>query len=144
MARIDKEILIKAPPQKIFSYLTQPSNLLQIWPSLFELKNVQPLPNGGYSGEWVYKMAGVRFEGTAEHIDIVPNQYFTIKTKGAIDSTITCTVRAMGELTRLTLTIDYRVPIPLLAWLTGAIIVKMNDRGADAVLENLRTIMEEG
>lgn len=143
MATIDKAIIIKAPPEKIFSYITKPSNLLQIWPGLFEIKNEKLMPNGGYSGQWVCKMIGMRLEGTGEYIEIEPDQYFVIKTKGAIDSTITCTVRAMGNKTRLTLTIDYSVPGPLLAWLTGTVIVKLNERGAETVLANLRTIMEE-
>jgi hypothetical protein len=29
--------------------MAEPSNLPEIWPSLGEVRNVQPLPNGGYS-----------------------------------------------------------------------------------------------
>jgi carbon monoxide dehydrogenase subunit G len=143
MATIDKAIIIKAPPEKFFDYLTKPSNLLQIWPGLIEIQDEQLLPNGGYKGKWISKMAGMRFKGSGEYAEIVKNQYFVIKAKGAINGTIVCTVRAMGNKTRLTLTIDYSVPVPLLAWLTGAVIVKMNERGAETVLANLRTIMEE-
>ena len=143
MATIYKEITINAPPQKIFSYLTKPSNLPQIWPSVVEIKNEQLLPNGGYSAEWVYKMAGRHLEGTGEYIDIAPNQYFTIKTKGAVNSTITCTFRSMDSQTRVTLTIDYRVPSALLGWLAGRIIVKMNEQEAQLILANLRAILEE-
>jgi len=143
MATIDKEIIINAPPQKIFSYLSKPSNLPQIWPSVVEIKNEQLLPNGGYRAEWVYKMAGMHLEGTGEYIDIAENRYFTIKTKGAIDSTITCTVRSMDSQTRVTLTIDYRVPSPLLGWLARRIIVKMNEQEAELILANLRAILEE-
>ena len=60
MARIYKEITINAPPQKIFSYLTKPSNLPQIWPNVVEIKNEQLLPSGGYIAEWVYKMCVFR------------------------------------------------------------------------------------
>ena len=143
MARIYKEITINAPPQKIFSYLTKPSNLPQIWPNVVEIKNEQLLPSGGYIAEWVYKMAGRHLEGTGEYIDIAQNRYFTIKTKGDVDSTITCTFRSIDSQTRVTLTIDYRVPSALLGWLTGRIIVKMNKQEAHLILANLRAILEE-
>ncbi len=143
MATIDKEITINAPPQKIFSYLSKPSNLPQIWPSVVEIKNEQLLPNGGYSAQWVYKMAGVHLEGTGEYIDVALNRYFAIKTQGAVNSSITMTFRSIDSQTRVTLTIDYRVPLPLLAWLSGNIIVKMNEQEAELILANLRTIMEE-
>ena len=80
MAIINKEITINAPLKKIFSYLSNPSNLLQIWPSLMQVKNEQLLPNSGYSFEWVYKMSGVYLEGTGECTDIVPNQWLATKT----------------------------------------------------------------
>ncbi len=142
MAIINKEITINAPLKKIFSYLSNPSNLLQIWPSVVGIKNKQLLPNGGYSADWVYEMAGMHLEGTGEYAEYFLNQWFSIKTKGDLESTITCTVRYIDNQTRVTLTIDYKVPSALLAWLTGKIIVKMNELEADLILANLRVIME--
>ncbi|MDH4273153.1 MAG: hypothetical protein OEW18_14360 [Candidatus Aminicenantes bacterium] len=94
------------------------------------------------------KMAGLHLEGTGEYIDLAPNQYFTIKTKGAVDSIITCTVRPIDSRTRdsptrVTLTIDYKVPSALLSWLAGKTIVKMNEREAELILANLQAILEE-
>jgi uncharacterized membrane protein len=143
MATIDKEVIINAPLDKIFSYVSKPSNLPQIWPSLVEIKNEQLLPNGGYSAAWLYKMAGMYLEGTGEYTDIVPNKWFTVKTKGAVDSTITWTFRSKDSQTRVTLTIEYRVPLPLLGWLAEIVIVKMNEQEADLILANLRTRLEE-
>ena len=144
MATINKEIIINAPLKKIFNYMSKPSNLLQIWPSLMVIKNEQLLTNGGYSAEWVYKMAGMHLEGTGEYTDIVPNHWFTIKTKGALEATITCTFRYIDSQTRVTLTIDYRVPPALLSWLTGRIVVKINEQEAELILANLQAILEEG
>lgn len=143
MARIDKEIIINAPLEKIFNYLSKPSNLPQIWASLIEIKNEQLLPNGGYSAQWAYKMGGVYLEGTGEYTDLVRNQWFTIKTKGAVDSTISCTFRYIDSQTRVTLTIDYEVPSQVLGWLTRKTIVKMNKQEAELILANLRARLEE-
>ena len=138
MARLEKEVTIEAPLENIFSYISDPSNLPEFWPSLMEIKNIQSLPNGGYSGRWVYKMAGMRFEGTAEYIKMVPNQFFVIETNGGIVSMMAWTVRSRDNLTRVTLTIEYKVPIPLLGKLAEAIIVKMNDQEGDLIMANLR------
>ncbi|MFC1941352.1 SRPBCC family protein [Chloroflexota bacterium] len=138
MARIDKEVTVNAPIEKIFNYISEPSNLPEFWPSLMEIKNVQSLPNGGYSAQWVYKMAGMRFKGAGEYTKIVPNQYFVIEVKGGIRSTITWTFRSRRDITRVTLTIEYKVPIPLLGKLAEAIIVKMNDQEGDLIMANLQ------
>ena len=58
MPKIEKTIFIAAPPEKVFSFMVDPGNLIEIWPSLLELRNVQPLPTGGYCFDWTYKMDG--------------------------------------------------------------------------------------
>ncbi|MFC1958492.1 SRPBCC family protein [Chloroflexota bacterium] len=138
MARVDKEVTIEAPLEDIFGYISDLSNLPEIWPSLIEIKDVQSLPSGGYSARWVYKMVGMRFEGTAEYTEIVPNQWLVIETQGGISSTITWTFRSRENITRVTLTIEYKVPIPLLGKLAEAIIVKMNDQEGDLITANLQ------
>ena len=143
MATTDKEIMIKAPVEKIFNFVLKPSNLLQIWPSLIDIQNERLLPNGGYSAKWMYKMCGRHFQGSSEVADIHPNCWFISNTHGALESTITWTFRSKENQTRVTLTIDYRVPSTLIGRLTEIIVVKMNDKEADLVLDNLRTKLEE-
>ena len=139
MAKVDKEVWIEAPLEKIFDYVSYPSNMPEFWPSLMEIKDVQPLPNGGYSAQWVYKMLGMRFEGKAEYTRIAPNEFFVIETKGGIKSTIIWTFRSWEDKTRVTFTVEYKVPIPLLGKLAEAIITKMNDSEADLIMANLQT-----
>ena len=139
MAKVHKEVWIEAPLEKIFDYVSYPSNLPEIWPSLMEIKDVHSLPNGGYGARWVYKMLGLRFEGKAEYTRITQNEFFVIETKGGIKSTIVWTFRSWEGKTRLTFTVDYKVPIPLLGKLAEAIIVKMNDHEGDLIMANLQT-----
>ncbi len=42
MATAKKSITVDAPVEKIFEYLNQPINLLEIWPSMVEAKDIQP------------------------------------------------------------------------------------------------------
>ena len=142
MAKVEKTITINAPIEKVFGYVEEPTNLPEIWPSLVEAKDVQRLPNGGTSFRWVYKMAGVRFEGTSEDTDYVANQRVVSKTKGGIESTVTWTFQPEAGGTKVTYEAEYTVPIPLLGKLAEAFIVKQNEREAELILANLKARME--
>ena len=142
MAKVEKTITINAPVEKVFDYIDQPTNLPEIWPSLMEIKDVQTLPNGGHTDRWVYKMAGMRFEGTTEGIEHVTNQRIVSKTKGGVESTQTWVFQPEAGGTKVTFEVEYNIPIPVLGKLAEAIVVKMNDREGDSILANLKTRME--
>ncbi len=145
MIRIDKEAVINAPLQKVFDYAKDPSNWLEIWPSLLRLEEKKELAGGGYSAKHEYKMAGMRFKGTGEFTEYIPNRWFVVRTYGNTQSTITCTFRKVEdstrEKTRVTVTIEYVIPIPLLGKLAEFVVMKMNDQEADLVLANLQARM---
>ena len=143
MTTINKDIIIQAPPEKIFNFVIKPSNLPLIWPSLIEIKNEQLLPNGRYSAKWLYKMGGVHFQGASEVIDVIPNCWFTSKTWGAIDSTISWTFRAKDNLTRVTVTTDYHVSLRGLNRLADKVIEKINEQEANLILTNLQAKLEK-
>ena len=143
MVKIEKTITINAPVEKVFGYLDEPMNQLEIWPSLVEVKDVQRLPSGiGSSFRWVYKMAGMRFEGTSEITEYIPNQRMVTKTKGGIESTHITTFQPEAGGTKVTTEVEYTVPIPLLGKLVEAFIVKQNEHEAELFLANLKARME--
>lgn len=143
MVKIQKTITIYAPVEKVFSYLEDPINLLEIWPSLMEIKDVQRLPNGvGSNWHWVYKMAGMRFEGNCEVAEYIPNRRIVMKTKGGIESTQTATLQPDSGGTKVIDEVEYTVPIPLLGKLIETFIVKQNEHEAELFLANLKVRME--
>ena len=142
MRKAVKSITIKSPVEKIFDYISEPTNLPEIWPSLMEIKDVQRLPDGNINNRWVYKMAGVRLEGTSEGVESVANQRIVSKTKGGVESTQTWMFQPEGDETKVTLEIEYTIPIPLLGKLAEAIIVKMNEHEGEVILANLKSRME--
>ena len=143
MAKVQKTVTINAPVEKIFNYISDPTNLPEFWPSLMEVSDVKLLPSGGHSNRWVYKMAGMRFEGISEDAECIPNQRLVSKTKGGVKSTQTWTLQPEAGGTKLTFTVEYTVPIPVLGKLAEAIIVKMNDHEGDLVVANLKARMED-
>jgi uncharacterized membrane protein len=142
MARVEKSIMINAPVEKVFSYVEGPTNLPEIWPSMVEARDVEELEGGGYKFGWVYKMAGMRFEGTSETIEYVANQRTVTDNKGGIESKITWRYEPKDSGTKVTFDAEYTVPIPLLGKLAEAIIVKQNEREAETLLANLKDQME--
>ncbi|MFC1953377.1 SRPBCC family protein [Chloroflexota bacterium] len=138
MAIIGEAITIPIPAEKIFDYIGTPTNLPEFWPSLIEVKNVQSLPGGRYKAQYAYKMAGIQFRGIGEYTEVVPNKSLVIVTKGGISSVMTWTFRTRVNITRVNLTIDYKVPIPLLGKLAEAVVVKMNEQEIVLMLSNLR------
>lgn len=142
MATVEQSVTVHAPVEKVFSFAAAPTHLPEFWPSMVEVKDVEPLPNGGHRFRWVYKMAGMRFEGTSEDVEYVPNQQVIQRSRGGIESTVTWTFLSEAGGTRVTFLANYTVPVPLLGRLAEAVIVKVNEHEAEALLANLKSRME--
>jgi uncharacterized protein YndB with AHSA1/START domain len=142
MANVERSIVIQAPVEKVFGFAADPSHLPEFWTSMIEVKDIQPLANGGHRFRWVYQMAGMRFEGTSDDVEYLPNQRMVQKSKGGIDSTITWTFQPEAGGTRVTFLAEYKVPVPLLGRLAEAMIVKVNEHETEALLANLKARME--
>ena len=142
MAKVEKTITINAPVEKVFGYMTEPTNLPEIWPSMVEVKDVQPSPVGGSNYKWVYKMAGMRFEGATETVEYVANQRTVTESKAGIPNKFVFTYQRENSGTKLTVEAEYTIPVPLLGKLAEAFIVKQNEHEAEAMLANLKDRME--
>lgn len=142
MATVERSVVMHAPVETVFGFAAAPAHLPEFWPSMVAVKDVQPLPNGGHRFGWVYKMAGMRFEGTSEDVEYVPNQQLVQQSRGGIESTVTWTFLSEAGGTRVTFLAEYSVPVPLLGRLAEAVIVKVNEHEAEALLANLKARME--
>ena len=96
----------------------------------------------GCSLGWVYKMAGVRLEGTTETTEYVANQRIVDKNTSGIEGTLTWTFQPEDGGTKFTAEIEYKVPVPVLGKLAEAIVVKLNEHEADMIMANLKARME--
>ena len=140
MATIKSSITINAPVEKVFEY-SKPENLPEFWPSLVEVKNIKELPNGGYSWDWVYKMAGMKFNGSSEHVEFVENERTVAQSTG-IESTITWTYEPVSSGTKMTTLTEYKIPVPLVGKVAEAFIVRMNENESETILANLKARLE--
>jgi len=142
MESVENSVVIRAPVEKVFAYLDDPTHEPDFWPSLVEIRDVESLPEGGHRNRWTYKMAGIRLEGTGEDIERVENKRLVTKTTGGTDSVQTWTLEPQGPDTKVTFRVEYTVPIPVLGKLAEAVIVKLNKHEGDVILENLKAILE--
>jgi len=149
MAVLEKTITINAPVDKVFSFLNKPENWKVIYPKITKIRDIQPLPSGGYSYAWRFKMvAGIPCEVMSENTEIVANQRLGIKNRCGIkgvryvELNETLHLDSEDGKTKLTYRASNKVPVPLIHALFETLFMKMNGRRVNSLLENLKAEME--
>ncbi len=116
--------------------------MLKFWPSMVDVRNVKQLGGGFRTYDWTYKMAGMKLDGSSEVTEYVPNERLVTTGKSGIENKFTWTFAPENSGTRLTVYVEYTVPVPVLGKLAESIIIKQNDREADTLLANLKKLLE--
>ncbi len=143
MAKIEKSITINAPVNRVFEYLTKTELMPEWLPGMVEVKDIKHTEEGvGSTYKWVYKMAGKRFEGESVTEEFIPEKKLVSKSKGSINSLWTWNFESYNDDTKLDITIDYTVPIPVLGKIAEAVILKQNIREAELALANIKDKLE--
>ncbi len=109
---------------------------------MIEVSDEQPLDNGGKSFHWVYKMAGMRFEGDTEETEFVRNQRIVGTSRKAIENELTWNFAPAETGTDVTFEAAYEIPVPLIGKIAEPLLAKMNEGEADLVLANLKARLE--
>jgi uncharacterized membrane protein len=140
---IKKTVLIDAPVEEVFAYYANPSNSPEIWPSLVEVKDIM-LDEKGHpqTFKWTYKMAGMRFEGSSEYLEYVPNERLVYRSKGGIQATSTINFAELDGKTQISEEMEYSIPIPLLGKVAERFLIKMNENEMTTVHNNLKARLE--
>lgn len=142
MTTIQKDITIELPIDKVYKYVDDPTHFPEFWPSMIEVKDIEVLPNGGHRFQWLYKMAGARFEGVSETLEHALDERIVDKTKGPIESTFKWTFVPEAGKTKVRLAVDYELPTALLGKLPEKFLHKLNEREAESMLVNLKDRLE--
>ena len=143
MQTITRDVKVHAPLERVFSFLVDPHNLSEIWPSIVDVKSVKKVKNReGFRFNWNYKMSDVEFEGKCETIEYIPNERLAIKSTKGLDSTITWTLTPAGQETHVNLKFEYQIPASVLKQMDEQTVIEDNEREVDAMLENLKNRLE--
>lgn len=142
MAKLSRSIHIRAPVEKVYNFITEPTNLPEVWPSMVEVSDVHREPNGMHKFSWKYKMAGIIFDGKTDTVKVVPNQLVITQTTGGISSRFEWTYNVQDSETTLEVEVEYTIPIPVLGKFAEAVVVRLNEREAETLLANIKDRME--
>jgi carbon monoxide dehydrogenase subunit G len=141
MVTFERSITIDQPLETVFDYIADPLHFVPTWPGLVEIKQVQPLPTGGYRFDYIYYLAGMRFEGMGEFIDFVPKTRIVCKLTGGIEGTLTFKFEPAVLATTVFLAIAYTVPTALVTKLPEVAFTELSVHEIDCLLANLKTVV---
>jgi len=139
MPTIRKSIAIRAPVDRVFDYVGDPRNLVEIWPSLVAIRNVEHHPAGN-SFDWDYQLLGLRIHGHAVPVERVQNARLVTHNVTGIPGTFRWTYGRRGDETEVTLEVDYELPV--LGRFAQGIVGRVNEREAHTLLANLKRRLE--
>ena len=142
MLKIERSITIDLPIEAAYEYLADPRHFAAIWPSVVEIKDVQPLPTGGYTFYHVCSMGGLRFEGWAETAELVPQSRIVYQlTSGKDEGTMTFAFEPVGKATKVSLALAGTIPVPLIDKLPEPALKLLLGLELDYVLGYLKTVL---
>ncbi|MGC3998815.1 MAG: SRPBCC family protein, partial [Anaeromyxobacter sp.] len=110
MEKIQRSVMIDAPVERVYGYLTEPGHLPGIWPSMVEVHNTRVAAEGAHHFDWTYKMAGVRFHGHADTVEARQNALRVDRNEGGIPSTFRWQFAERGGATEVSLQVEYELP----------------------------------
>ena len=141
MASWKNSIIIHASPDRVFAYVDDPMKLVEWIPGLMAVDDV--IGSGaGQQQEFTAKMAGIRLHGQSVVVEHVPNKCAVHQLVGMVHATFGYFVEPHDEGTRLTLEVEYSVPIPVLGKLAEHLVIKRNARELELALVNVKETLE--
>lgn len=141
MTVVKKEVVVGAPVERVFAYVTEPTTLADWLPSMVGVQGV--IGSGlGQQYEWTYKMAGLLLRGQSTVVELIPNQCAVHQSIGTIGSTWTFTVEPHDGGTALTVEVAYTVPVPVLGRLAEKLAVRRDTRDLENALVNVKETLE--
>ena len=142
MSKITKEIDMNVPVSKVFQFVANTPNLVEVWPSLIHIGEWRRDENGLGEFTFTYQMAGFKYSGRNRDLEFVPNQRIVTESKGGMEALVTWEFEPNGDKTRVTFTGDYNVSIPLVGNLIADRIAALNAIEVGTLLANIKKKLE--
>jgi len=84
----------------------------------------------------------MRFQGESTITEYVPDTKVVHKSKGGIASTWTWTFEPENGGTKVNLTVEYTIPVPVLGKFAERLVLRQNEREADLGMASLKARLE--
>jgi uncharacterized membrane protein len=149
MAKIHRDVLVNADPERCFDFVADPSLAPLFISSLYSITPIEVEPRGiGNRWGFEYDMFGVPLKGESECIEYErPRKYIwrSIPDASAIDTTFAYAFDSADGGTRISMDVAYEIPQNVLGGKIAdkLIIERMNEHEADAAINNLKVVLEE-
>jgi len=140
MATIKRSFSVKVPPEQVFAFLADHTNDPQWLPGLVDVRNFSG-EGTDYRWELTYKMAGISFNITGRVLEHDPPRRHVVETRSGVVSTWDWTLEPEGDGTRLSLRMEYTVPVVALGKLAEKLLLHQNEKAADEGMANLQRIL---
>lgn len=144
MAKVSASDTINKPIEEVFDYVASPVNGPAFIPNLNENTNIHPEQVGlGQKFDWRFNLAGVDMKGNAEVIEFVRPNKVIIKCQGDTNATWIFTFQEETGGTKITAEIEYDIMENALQRMANRMVIdKLNQRSAEQMMENIKTILE--
>lgn len=144
MAKVSASLVINKPVQEVFDYAASPVNGPAFIPNLNENSNITPEKTGvGQTFDWRFTLAGVDLRGKAEVTEYDAPHKVTIKTTGDSNTDWVYSFEESDGGTKVTVEVNYEIEESALKKVANRMIIdKLNQRSAEQMLDNLKTILE--
>ncbi len=141
---ISRSIKINAPLERVFNFITAPSNWTVYVTSLVDVRNISDKKiKKGTSYEWTYRMLGVNLDGKGCVVEFRKNSKFEMEMEGSFPIRESFSFDEDQGATKLTFSIHYNVPGKVLGVIANRLVIeKLNVKEAIAVLNKVKAICE--
>ena len=140
MVSVRKSVVISAPPDRVFEYVTEPSTMAEWLTKMVEVRDIVGTGEG-QQYEWTYKYAGLLLRGQSVVVQHVPNRLAVSQSIGMIGSTWTFRVEPHEEGSTLTIEVEYSIPIPVLGKIAEHVAVRLDARDLETSLSNVQDML---
>jgi carbon monoxide dehydrogenase subunit G len=155
MIQVEASVVVPAPRAAVFAFMDDPENQRAITPAITDIRNVEPLGNGGKRLDYTYRMAGVALDGTLETPEYVPDERIVFEMSGGpLSGRISWTFAdvenseagppAASGATRVTYAAEYDLPSRVLEAAARPLVERYNERELRTTLANLRDRFADG
>lgn len=141
--KVVKSLEIEASPETIFNFVTDPSKIPAILPGLVENSNIPALPlQAGSKFNYKYQMYGVMLDGEWIVDEIQSPSLYKAHTTGGSESWWAQEISGDENKSTVTLTVEYAMPEGVLSKIKANALMSINEKEAEHMLHNLKTILE--
>lgn len=142
MLELSDSVTIDAPVEDVYAFMDDPHNHLTVTPSLADVRDVEPLDDGGKRLAYTFRMAGVTLDGELVEHTHTENERMVFEMRGQLTGEIDLEFEPVDGGTRLTYTGRYDLPGRVLSAVAEPFVRRYNERELRTTLENVRTHVE--